>query len=46
MVPKKICIDCIALAKQGDNALGTIRPSVSLSADMFVQALPAEPFDL
>ena len=33
-----IIIDCIALAKQGDNRIASIRPSVN--------ALTAEPFDL
>ena len=25
-----IIIDCVALAKQGDNALGSVRPSVQI----------------
>ncbi len=33
-----IVIDRVALAKQGDNVLGSVRPSVT--------ALMAEPFDL
>ena len=37
-----VIIDREALAKQGDNAVG----SVCLSVRMFVRALTAEPFDL
>ncbi len=37
-----IFIDRVALAKQGDNVLGSVRPSVC----QFVCALLSEPFDL
>ena len=37
-----IFIDRVALAKQGDNRIGSVRPSVCV----FVDALTAEPFDL
>ncbi len=47
---QKIIIDRIALAKQGDNGIGSVRPSVRPSVCVcvcvFVRALPAEPFDL
>ncbi len=45
-----IFIDREALAKQGDNRIGTVRPSVrpfvGLSVGMFVRALLFKPFDL
>ncbi len=51
-VPKDlghIFIDRIALAKQGDNRIGSVRPSVRLSVcpsvHQSVNALMAEPFD-
>ncbi len=47
---KDIFIDREALAKQGDNALGSVRPSVCpsvrLSVCPFVCALLFEPFEL
>ncbi len=41
-----VIIDRVALAKQGDNVLGSVRPSVCVSACLFVRALLFEPFDL
>ncbi len=43
----KICgyifIDCVALAKQGDNILGSVRPSVcALMAEPFEESLSVE----
>ena len=35
-----------ALAKQGENALGSIRPSIHVFGCVFVSTLTAEPFDL
>ena len=47
-------IDRVALAKQRDNRIGSVHPSVRpfacgcvcVSVGMFVRALPAKPFDL
>ncbi len=36
----------LSTAKQGDNALGGVRPSVCVFACLFVSALTAESFDL
>ncbi len=41
-VSMEIFIDLIALAKKGDNVLGSVRPCVC----PFACALMAEPFDL
>ncbi len=37
-----VIIDCVALAKQGDNRIGSVRPSVC----PFACTLLLEPFDL
>ena len=39
-------VACLSTAKQGDNRIGSVRPSVCLFVCMFVRALPAKPFDL
>ncbi len=36
----------IALAKQGDNRIGSVRPSVCVSLGVFVRVVPFEPFHL
>ncbi len=38
-------IDPVALAKQGDNRIGSIRPFVCVSVGVFVRALLFKPFD-